>query len=188
MRVRKMLVMSVAVVTALGMLSEAAGANTQSDEAQFLQLVNQDRAANGLSALIWSPQLVDEARVQSGRMAAAGTIFHNPNLAKEVTGNWITLGENVGMGGTVDALHQAFMNSPHHRENILGDYDHVGFGIVMGGSDGATIFVTELFWKTAPAPIAKAAPRVAARRAVRRRVVRRRYVRRHYVRRTLRRR
>jgi len=176
--------MSVAAIAALSLTAGSAYANTESDEAQFLALINQDRAANGLSALEWTPQLVVVARNQSARQAAAGTIFHNPNLATEVTGNWIVLGENVGMGGTVQALHDAFMNSPHHRENILGDYDKAGIGIVMGGSDGATIFVTEVFWKTAPAP----APRAVVRGRATRRTVRRRYVRRRVVRRSVRRR
>lgn len=179
-RLRKVFVISTAVVLALGFMAEAASADTMSDEAKFLQLINQDRAANGLGALIWMPQLVDSSRAHSADMAAQGTIFHTANLGA-IPGNWSMLGENVGMGGSVEALHQAFMNSPHHRDNILGDYDHMGIGIVMGGS---TIFVTEQFWKTAPvrtAVRARVARRVVHRRVVRRRVVRRRVIHRRVI-------
>jgi uncharacterized protein YkwD len=165
-------------MAAMSVVSEAAFADTQSDEASFLSLINRDRAANGLSQLEWTPQLVDVARVQSARQAQAGTIFHNANLASEVTGNWVVLGENVGMGGSVGALHDAFMNSPHHRDNVLGDYDRVGIGIVMGGADNATIFVTEVFWKTSPVKAPAVVKARATRRVVRKRVVRRRVVRR----------
>jgi hypothetical protein len=68
------------------------------------------------------------------------------------------------------------MDSPGHRANVLGDYDRVGIGIVF---DGATIFVTEEFWKTAaPAPVVKKASvkkrRVARSRKVTRKRSRRR--------------
>ncbi|MGH2703523.1 MAG: CAP domain-containing protein [Actinomycetota bacterium] len=43
-------------------------------------------------------------------------------------GNWQALGENVGVGGDVEALHRAFMDSPGHRTNFLGDYERVGIG------------------------------------------------------------
>jgi uncharacterized protein YkwD len=167
MQLNKVFLAGIAALAALCVFADGALADTVSDEDRFVAAINAERTAAGLPGLAVDGQLINVARAQSGRMAAAGTIFHNQNLAHDVVGNWIMLGENVGMGGTVDALHQAFMNSPHHRENVLGDYDHVGIGIVMGGSDGATIFVTELFWKTARArvPVSVRAHRARRTRA-----------------------
>jgi uncharacterized protein YkwD len=51
-------------------------------------------------------------------------------LRRRVT-NWSTLGENVGVGGTVDSLHAAFMASPAHKDNVLyTSFRHVGIGVV----------------------------------------------------------
>lgn len=60
------------------------------------------------------------------------------------------MAENVGYatwpGGSmtvvVPHLHQAFMDSPGHRANILGDYNQVGIGVVV---DGDTTWVTVNF-------------------------------------------
>jgi hypothetical protein len=88
--------------------------------------------------------LVSVARRHSQRMASSGTIFHNSNLPNEVPPGWQSLGENVGMGPSCDAIHNAFMNSASHRANILDpDFNFVGVGVVVAG-DG-TIFVTEVF-------------------------------------------
>jgi uncharacterized protein YkwD len=63
-------------------------------------------------------------------------------MSRRVT-NWSILGENVGVGGNVNSLHQAFMNSPAHRDNVLfGQYRHVGVGVKM---DGDTMWVTIVF-------------------------------------------
>lgn len=91
------------------------------------------------------------ARYHSERMAAAGTIWHTPDLTSQVSG-WKYLGENVGVGPTVDALHTAFMNSPPHRANIIDpDFTEVAVGVAVDSS--GQIYVTEIFFtpKTAVA-------------------------------------
>lgn len=159
---RKILIL-MAMVASISLVAEGVSlADPVSDEARFVQLINQDRANSGLGPLSGDGPLVGAARNQSSRMAASGTIFHNSNLPGEVPGGWQSLGENVGTGATVDDLHAAFMNSPGHRANVLGNYDRIGVGIVMSGS---TYFVTEVFWKTASASApasASAAPAPAA--------------------------
>jgi uncharacterized protein YkwD len=76
-------------------------------------------------------------------MASTGTLEHNPNLVSQITCDWIRLGENVGFGPTVAFLQDAFMNSPSHRANILGDFTRVGVGAVRGG-DGTIWVVVDL--------------------------------------------
>ena len=122
------------------------------DEAAFVNSINQSRSAAGLAPLTTFWDLADDARVHTAEMMAAGQIYHSSNsqLAGYSTG-WALLGENVGMGPNPSLLHQAFMNSPSHRANILGDYDLVGVGADRSG-DG-TMFVTVVFMKSAaPAP------------------------------------
>ena len=146
---KKLLLVVTSAFIVLGLLAEGASADQLSDEERFLQLINADRAGAGLPALGMDGSLRDLARRHSGEMAAAGQIFHNSALASQVPGGWRSIGENVGVGGSVEGLHSAFMNSPGHRANVLGDYDRAGLGVVLSGS---AIYVTEIFWKTASAP------------------------------------
>jgi hypothetical protein len=129
-----------------------AKADTGSDEALFVAKINDLRAGKGLGPLQVNANLAAKARDWSAGMAAAGRIWHS-TLSDGVTEDWRKLGENVGMGGSVDGLHKAFVNSPRHYENLIDPaFGHVGIGIVMSGN---TIFVTEVFMQLMPA---KAAP------------------------------
>jgi Cysteine-rich secretory protein family len=130
----------------------AAQADTVSDEAAFVAKINDLRVSQGLKPLQVNANLVAKARSWSAGMAAAGRIWHS-TLSDGITEDWKKLGENVGMGGSVDGLHRAFVNSPHHYENLVDPaFEYVGVGIVMGGN---TIYVSEVFMQLMPG---KAAP------------------------------
>ena len=88
--------------------------------------------------------LVLVARQQSADMADSGSIFHNPDLANDLgTISWSIAGENVGVGGSVETLHEAFMNSPAHRKNIMRkSFKRVGVGVVTADD---RIWVTVVF-------------------------------------------
>ena len=138
------------LILALGLVSvfpTAAGADTLSDEATFVAKINDLRASKGLSPLRVNANLVAKARAWSAGMAVAGKIWHS-TLSDGVTEDWRKLGENVGMGGSVDGLHTAFVNSPHHYENLVDPaFEYVGIGVVMAGN---TIFVSEVFMQMMP--------------------------------------
>lgn len=124
-----------------------ASADDASDEWSFVELINQARADNGLKPLAVYGPIRDIARPQSIRMGQQNRLYHNPNLASEVAAavpDWQRAGENVGQGWDVEGLHKAFMDSPGHRANILGDYNYVGIGVVH--ANGYT-WVTEVFLK-----------------------------------------
>jgi uncharacterized protein YkwD len=105
-------------------------------EAQFVSRVNSLRASRGLRQLQVDGELQGVARRWTERMVAAGRISHNPNLAGEVGGSWTKLGENVGVGPTVDALMQAFVNSPAHNRNLVDpEWTHIGIGVTRA-ADG----------------------------------------------------
>ena len=165
-----------ATLTAFGGIAAfaapAAHADSASEESQFLALTNQLRSTLGIQQLAPQAQLTQIARQWSAKMAVDGTISHNPSLPNQVTANWTQLGENVGMGGAVQAIQTAFINSPHHYENLAnGAYHFVGIGVV---DSNGTIFVTVDFMAAsastgggssapgATAPRATSPPRTAA--------------------------
>ena len=118
-----------------------------SEEAEFLSLLNAERNSHGLGSLKTFWDLENDARSHSETMASQNDLHHNPELASVTSSsNWTRIGENVGRGPAVQSIHDAFMNSPGHRDNILGDYSHVGIGVTTSGS---TIWVTVVFMKAA---------------------------------------
>ena len=141
---------AVVATVALGALPAHADAG---DDARLLSLTNQVRAAQGLPALTTDSQLTAVAQAWAVELAGRGVISHNPSIRAQVTG-WKILGENVGVGGNVDAIHAGFVASPTHYANLVDTaYTKVGFGIVRLD---ARIFVVEVFML--PAATASALP------------------------------
>ena len=112
---------------------------------EFVALLNAERVAAGLNELVPYDDLVDDATIHTSEMLARGDIYHSSDLTKFTTG-WQTIGENVGYGPNVEKLHKAFMASPTHRANIMGDYDRVG--IASEVDSHGRIYVTVLFMET----------------------------------------
>jgi uncharacterized protein YkwD len=71
------------------------------------------------------------ANEHSQQMAKAGRIFHTVSLGSKLTFvSWSVAGENVGAGGSMRDLFDAFMKSDAHRQNILGrGFRRVGVGV-----------------------------------------------------------
>jgi hypothetical protein len=122
------------------------------EENAFVAKINAERVRSRLEGLTVNLQLTGVARGWSDEMARAGRISHNPQVAAQVDGDWTRLGENVGFSTNsaaspaelVDRLHAAFMDSPGHRANVMGDFNQVGVGVRM---TGATMWVTVNFSK-----------------------------------------
>ncbi len=120
------------------------------EEGEFLSLLNSARSAEGLAPLSVHSDLVAGARNHTSRMIARGEIFHSTSAELgAVTSGWQVLGENVGVGPNPSVLHTAFMNSPGHRANVLGDFNFVGIGAERA-PDGK-LYVTFMFMKKAVA-------------------------------------
>jgi hypothetical protein len=161
---RRLVVLVVAVlVVSLGFVAAPASAQTDtaSLESEFVAKINALRASKGLSQLEVHPELLALGRSWAGQMAKADQISHNPNLANAVQADWQKLGENVGVGMTVDKLHQAFIDSPAHYKNLVDPvWTHIGVGVVIG-KDGA-IFTSHQFMQlrvSTPTPPTTTAPR-----------------------------
>ncbi len=127
-------------VASVGFAGLASASST--DESSMVALINAERTARGMNSLEVYWDLVDDARVWTASMISDGYISHSPNLANATTG-WSTLGENVGVGPNVDRLHRAFMDSPGHRDNILGNYNYIGIGADRA-PDG-NLYITVVF-------------------------------------------
>lgn len=97
------------------------------------------------------PQLTVLARDFAPKMVANGKIFHNPDLSKQAPESWRKLGENVGVGGNVSGLHQAFVDSPGHLRNLLDPaYRYIGVGVVH--ANGRMWVVHDFMASDAPLP------------------------------------
>ena len=157
-------VLAAGVITGGFVVLAPAPAQADSNVGGFLAHVNSLRASKGLGPLTMVSDLTSIAEGHSEAMLAKETIFHNPSLASVVT-NWQTLGENVGMGPTVDALDNAFDNSPEHYANeINATYTQIGIASVTDSR--GEIFVTLDFRKpmrpTAATPVPAPPAPVAA--------------------------
>lgn len=151
------LLMSALVIFAMLLTGGVAQASTDTAsgdmtgvEEAFHEAINASRAAEGLDPLVVNAELSDIARAWSLEMDATGQLGHNPHYSAQYSGDWSRMGENVGYTtwrgadplAIVPGLHQAFMDSPAHRANILGGYNQVGIGAVMTGD---TLWVTVNF-------------------------------------------
>lgn len=133
--------MSVAAATAAG-----AGDcyNLKEEDRGFTSKMNAERSKDGKGSMKLDVELSKAAIKHTGEMVNKDLLHHTSttSLSKRVIG-WSTLGENVGVGGSVDSLHEAFMNSPAHRDNILfGKFNHVGVGTKVKGD---RMWVTVIF-------------------------------------------
>lgn len=133
----------VAVALSLFALAPATAADTET-EAEFLSKINATRAANGLGALRLDDALRAHARSHSEDMADSGEIYHSSEaeLTTAAGTGWSGIAENVGKGGSPSSLYDAFMASPNHKMNILGNYNYVGIGT---DTKGGALYVTVIF-------------------------------------------
>ena len=124
----------------------AAPASATSNEGEFLTRLNLERQARRLPLLVSDPELAPTSRSWSCHMASRGVLSHDPNLAQvaaQVEPAWRGVAENVGVGYSVKQLHDAFMGSTGHRNNMLNaSYNRVGIGVVQSGGK---IWVTVRF-------------------------------------------
>jgi uncharacterized protein YkwD len=139
--------------------SQPAWAEITPTEMEFAGRINEARTAAGLPALVVQEKLIDKARGWSIKMREISgqnvgrdcKLSHNPSLTQDVKLPWTALGENVACSASdAKATHQAFMDSPAHRRNILDPkFDSVGVAVV---TTGATMFVTEVFMQSKTEP------------------------------------
>ena len=127
----------------IGQQPAVAGPRT---DAAFVKTTNDLRAARGLPRMKVSATLSKLAYRHSVAMARKGQLWHND--ISSATDHWVWLGQNVGVGSSVEGLQRAFMDSPPHRANILRRKANL-FGVGTYISHGR-IWVTVNFEQTTP--------------------------------------
>ncbi|HOX47245.1 MAG TPA: CAP domain-containing protein [Myxococcota bacterium] len=139
-------------LTALACGGQEDGVVLADMEAQTHALINAERQAQGLPALAWEALIADAARGHSRDMSSGQVEFGHDGFDARVDAlaeqlPWSSAGENVAWNqGYPDPAAQAvegWMDSPGHRENILGDYDRTGIGIAGDATDG--YYFTQIF-------------------------------------------
>lgn len=151
---------SVVVALTCGALAAPVqAASAGSDEARLLALTNDLRVSVGAPTLSLDSSVSSVARGWSASMAARGGISHNEERSSQISG-WLKLGENVGMGGSIDSVHDALVNSPLHYRNLVDpDFTVVGIGVAYSGS---TVYITQNFVKPSGGGNPVSAPEAAA--------------------------
>ncbi len=110
----------------------------------MLRWMNNARSSSGSVVLDRGWRLRQLADDHSRQMANAGQIYHTTSLGSKLTFvSWSVAGENVGAGGSMRSLFDAFMKSDVHRDNILRrGFRRVGIGVYA--ADGF-VWVTLIF-------------------------------------------
>ncbi|MBY5644774.1 CAP domain-containing protein [Rhizobium leguminosarum] len=115
--------------------------NGEDETASVLPLVNQLRAKNGLPPLAVDPAASNAALFQAKRMASAGKMTHLMGMTDsfgarvKASGVRLPAAENIASGQqSVDAVVTAWINSPHHLENMLGRYGGLGVAVAHNTS------------------------------------------------------
>lgn len=141
------LLLTVLLLVGFVSASSAAGPERTGRRMQMLGLTNDDRVRHDRRALDFAGRLSRYAKQHSREMARAGYLFHSTadELRAALDGyEWSIGGENVGVGGSLESLEDAFMASKAHRQNILRrPYGNAAFGIVR--ADGR-MWVTVIFY------------------------------------------
>lgn len=122
-------------------------------EKKIFELLNKEREKQGLSILKLSEPLSLLARKHSQDMAAHEMLSHRSSSGKEYTDRLVEdgfyfqrNGENVARSDSflAEVIHEAFMKSQPHRENILTpEFDEVGIGMAL--SEKKVYYVTQDF-------------------------------------------
>jgi uncharacterized protein YkwD len=102
---------------------------------EFLALTNRARAERDREEVRLERAVSRYAMQHSREMADLGVIYHSTDdeLRRALGGTgWSVVGENVGVGESLEALQEAFMQSAHHRRNLLsGSFDRAAIGIAV---------------------------------------------------------
>jgi len=105
--------------------------------------VNDSRRAVGGSELYFDAYLNEKAQAWAEHLARIGRLEHS-HLPQGTRPGWRKLGENVGRGPSIAAVHQGFMGSPGHRANVLDpSFTHMGTGAAVGAN--GVVYVVQVF-------------------------------------------
>ena len=124
-------------------------------EQTLFALINQERVKAGLPPLLYDERLALAARKHTELMVHENSLSHQLDgeepLQLRVSDEHVRCdhdGENIALDSNLEVAHTMLMQSPHHRENILGpQFNAVGIGIVKSDE---LIYITEDFAHVLP--------------------------------------
>jgi len=124
--------------------------NSSLMQQEMLGYINAERVKVNAPALILDQKLSDGAYLKSQDMALNGYFDHNSpsygspfDMMKSLGITYRTAGENIAKHTSVKGAHDAFMNSPGHKANILNtNFKKVGLGFY---SYNHYLYVTQWF-------------------------------------------
>ncbi len=139
-----------------GILIESFGVHaTNMTATRIIQLTNEERAKMGLNPLKSDANLASAAHAKANDMFEKQYWDHfGPNgespwdFIRGAGYEYVYAGENLGKGFTTsEGVHQAWMASPTHKDNIISaNYEDIGIAIVSGELHGETlILVVQMF-------------------------------------------
>jgi len=104
------------------------------DQARLaFELINESRRAERLAPLQADAQLEAFALERARTLAATGEMTHSSlETLRQAADGLVAWAENIGFGPDLRELHQRLLQSPNHRNNILGPFTLVGVGVVKG--------------------------------------------------------
>lgn len=117
---------------------------------RMLDLTNKSRRENSKKELTWSPELCLTAKIKALDQVINGYFAHTHSTQEEpvtilslVGYKYALVGENLALNYfSADSAHEALMNSPSHRDNILSDdYSQVGISFATGKINQEAAFV-----------------------------------------------
>jgi hypothetical protein len=148
--------------------------NPRSVEAQPIEVqsifrfANDDRAAQGLPPLAWSPDLAAAAHAHAQLMADNGTLSHRYTGEAELTAraaqsgaHFASIAENIATGHSARQIDQEWMHSMPHRTNILDPHMNA-LGVAVVQSAGMLYAVEDFASSVEMLPPAGAEQKVAA--------------------------
>lgn len=122
-------------------------------EQYLLSAANREREARGLQLLRRDPDLARAAATHAREMAARGSISHQfpgePDLSERGASAGVAfsaISENVAEAPSVVEIHDLWMHSEHHRENLLDPaIDSAGISVIPVNGE---LYAVEDFVKT----------------------------------------
>lgn len=125
---------------------------------ELVEMANKDRVAQGLKPLVVNQQLVMAAEKKATDMINEDYFAHTSPSGitpwywlTKVDYKYAAAGENLAKDfSESEYVHEAWMNSPSHRANILnGNYQDIGIAVVEGDMNGQkTTVVVQFFGKS----------------------------------------
>lgn len=127
--------------------NNSAGTNASgltNDELETFNLINEQRVAAGLPALIIDDEVQNVARIKAEDMVNSGYFSHTSptygspfDMLKSFKISYRTAGENIAGNSTNSGAVNAWMNSEGHKANILNNsYNYTGIAVVNSSKYG----------------------------------------------------